>query len=136
MRIAIAYVLVGLVLSPIAVLAQDDLTSDQLRRMYEDALSQLKSAQDRRSELARENENLRAQITELEQKVRELQEQLDTIADVTLRVRSERAAWDAFLEAEPAIRRIWLGFLHENTLPRLDYRTVLDSNWPFYAIRP
>ena len=49
--------------------AQDEPKPDELKKMYADALSQLKSVQDRRNELAQANEALTAKVKDLETKL-------------------------------------------------------------------
>lgn len=134
MRRLNAIVFAGLLLAPTALMAQEE-TNEQLRRMYGDALAQMRTAQDRRNELARENETLRGRIAELEKELQLAKEQITTISDGTFRSRSQYAALDTFLEVNPLIKQQWLGFLQEHALPGPDFRGLLDSGWPFYAIR-
>jgi len=49
--------------------AQDEPKPDQLKRMYDDALAQLKQAQDRKNELAAENDKLNAKLTDLQKQL-------------------------------------------------------------------
>ena len=62
---------IGVVVGPLIrdACAQDGATLDQERRMYQDALAQLKSAQDRKNELASENAKLTIRVTDLEKQV-------------------------------------------------------------------
>lgn len=135
MRRCSAIVFASLLLMPAALSAQEELSSDQLRRMYDDALAQMRTAQDRRNELARENEKLRARIAQLEKELQMAQSQVTDISDGTFRARAEHAAINDFLDANPLIKRDWLAFLHQNLLASPDLRSMLDADWPFYAIR-
>ena len=74
--------------SPALLPAQDGLNSEQLKRMYDDAVVQLKNAQDRRNELAHENEKIRGRVAELEKQTTELQASLNKLADKTFQARS------------------------------------------------
>ena len=114
-------------------LAQDGLSSDQLRRMYDDAVVQLKTAQDRRNELARENEKLRSRLVQLEAVQKELdkvQREANIVADKTFQARSEYAAFHEFLTANPLIRIQWRAFLG-NDLPGVpSCGDPLGVDWP------
>jgi septal ring factor EnvC (AmiA/AmiB activator) len=82
---------------------------DELKRLSE----QLKAAQDRKNELAAENEKLVA-------KVAELQKQLDNanadFAEKTYQWRSAHAAWELFLRRYPALAGKWQAFLQSSLL--------------------
>lgn len=117
--------------SPALLPAQDGLNSEQLKRMYDDAVVQLKNAQDRRNELAHENEKIRGRVAELEKQTTELQASLNKLADKTFQARSERAAFAEFLRENPPIQVQWQLFL-EKTLPGNSIPgDVLDRQWPF-----
>jgi hypothetical protein len=115
------------------VLAQDGLSSDQLRRMYDDAVVQLKTAQDRRNELARENEKLRSRLIQLESIQKELdkvQRDANITADKTFQARSEHAAFQEFLAANPFIRIQWQAFSGKNLLDAPSCGDPLGVDWP------
>lgn len=61
----LAGVLAGILMLSGFTDAADTPSPDQLKKMYDDALVQLKSAQDRKNELAKENEDLKAKAEEL-----------------------------------------------------------------------
>ena len=114
-------------------LAQDGLSSDQLRRMYDDAVVQLKTAQDRRNELARENEKLRSRIIQLEQVEKQLQQvqaAVNKLADQTFQARSEHAAFQEFLTANPSIRIQWQAFSGRNSLGMSAFCDPFGVDWP------
>lgn len=116
-----------------ATLADDQLSSDQLRRMYDDAVAQMRTAQDRRNELARENEQMRAKLEKLERAAKELadtQTQLTALADATYRARVESAALSEFMEAHPAVNVQWREFLRKNDIAAPDPAQYIDANWP------
>lgn len=134
MRRACATVfMIAMLLAPGPLLAQEELTSEQLRRMYDDAIAQGKATQDRRNELARDNEKLRLHIAELEKKLEEAQAKLTEVADSTFHARSRCAAIEEFLQANPSIRGQWLVFLQRNTIPSANLSQFLDVGWPFRA---
>src|SRR6476620_6673920 len=102
---ALVWVAAALVLSAGFALAQDASSPEQLKKLYDDALAQLKAAQDRKNELAQQNEQLTA-------KVEELQKQLDQVkgevldlkrrdaesAEKSFFLRSHFAAWHDFVD--------------------------------------
>src|SRR5262252_25046 len=74
-RLCIALVIATttlVVAAPGRALAQDQNNNpEDINRKYQDALAQLKSAQDRKNELAAENEKLHARIADLEKQLDE-----------------------------------------------------------------
>ena len=97
-----------------------------LKRAYDDTLAQLRSAQDRKNELAIENEKLRAELTTLksqltteQQKIATLQSQLDVLLDRSYAARSTQAAFGTFLRANPQARKLWELHFAAN-FPKLD----------------
>ena len=136
MRRACATVfIITMLLAPGVLMAQEELTSDQLRRMYDDAVAQMKTTQDRRNELARDSEKLRARIAELEGKLEETRAQMTAMADSTYKARAECAAFDEFLKANVSLRGQWLAFLQKSIIPATDVKQLLDADWPFSSIR-
>ncbi len=114
-------------------LAQEGLSSDQLRRMYDDAVVHLKTAQDRRNELAREVEKLRGRITQLEGSEKELEKvraAASTLADKTFQARSEHAAFREFLAANPSIRIKWRAFVGSDVPGLPSTGDPLGIDWP------
>src|SRR5262245_46748882 len=71
---------------------------EELNRKYQDALVQLKAAQDRKNELATENEKLTARIADLEKQNEELRRAAATFAEQTWKLRMHSAAWESFLK--------------------------------------
>lgn len=125
-----AFALVTSLLALPAVVAAQEQTSEQLRKMYDDAVAQMRSAQDRRNELARENEKLRAHIGELEDALAKTQAQLTAITDATYRDRAESSAFSVFMESNPDVRARWQAFLQRSLLTAPDPKDLLDPDWP------
>src|SRR5690349_21387598 len=82
-------------------LAQDAPKPEQLKKMYDDALAQLKAAQDRKTELAQQNEKLTAQIAEMTKELDRLRNEAVDLkrrdaetAERTFFLRSQYAAWN------------------------------------------
>ena len=66
------WALMALLLSATVAVAQDAPKPEQLKKMYDDALAQLKAAQDRKNELAMQNEQLTAKSAELQKQLEAL----------------------------------------------------------------
>jgi septal ring factor EnvC (AmiA/AmiB activator) len=104
---------------------QDPGSLDQLKRMYDDALGELKAAQDRKNELATENATLAERIKQLEQqltaanaKVEQYQQEAASAAEKSFFLRSHYAAWKMFLDRYPEMLRKWKLFLGDGlTVP-------------------
>ena len=121
--------LIALFMSSPVMAQSEELSNDQLRRMYDDAVAQLRAAQDRRNELARENERLQAQVAEVQQELARAKEDSKRISDETYHVRSERSAWQEFLRLHPVIWSQWFAFLNEHRNGS-DPGKYLDPSWP------
>jgi uncharacterized membrane protein YgaE (UPF0421/DUF939 family) len=124
-----------------AARADDEPKPEQLKQMYQDALAQLKSAQERKTQLAAENEQLKARVADLEtrmqaerEKSAELEKQAGAYAEKTLFLRSHYAAWQEFLRRYPRMQIRWRVFLENDMLPpRNDLPVLVDPEWPWSA---
>jgi hypothetical protein len=92
----------------------DDVKPDDLRRLYNDTLGQLRVAQDRKAELATENVRLSARVTELEKQLKDQTAQADdfkrqaaALARSTYFLRTQYAAWVQFMQFHPLVRLQW-----------------------------
>ena len=120
-------------IAPVAK-AQDQPSPDQLQKMYDDALAQLKTAQDRKNELAVENEKLTARIAELTKNLEESRKQAAGYAEQTFYLRSHYAAWQNFVRKYPALRQRWIVFLEAGLLDTPhDVSDIVDPDWPAFA---
>ena len=84
--------------------AQDANNPEQVKKLYADALAQLKAAQDRKNELATQNEQLTAKVAELQKQLdqargdmRDLRRQDAETAETSCYLRSHPAAWQTFV---------------------------------------
>ena len=130
---------VVLILSMTAAAAwgQDQPNPDQLRRMYDDARNQLKQAQDRKNELAVENDKLNARVVDLQKQLDAAKLKLDDAARATgdearrsFSARSQQAAWQVFISADPKLELRWQLFL-QNAGPSPRLLDQLDPSWPW-----
>ena len=122
-------------------LAEDELKPDQLKQMYQGTLAQLKEAQERKTQLAAENEQLKLKVAELEKQVQtakvqsaDLQKRADSFAEKTFFLRTHYAAWQEFLHRYPRLQIRWRVFLENDMLtPRNDLPLFVDPEWPWSA---
>jgi uncharacterized protein YukE len=130
--VAVAAVLAGT--PPVASAFQDGLTQEQLKKMYDDALVQLKASQDRKAELAGENEKLQARLAELEKQLADARVELAGQAERSFFLRSHYAAWQQFLQRYPSLLQRWNVFLEADLLSAPnDPPQWHDPEWPLSA---
>jgi septal ring factor EnvC (AmiA/AmiB activator) len=119
-------------------LAEDKPNPDQLKRAYDDALAQLKAAQDSKSQLAKENERLSKQIDDLKKhvtdrdgRIEELQRQVSDNDQKTFYLRAYQAAWQNFLRAHADVLIRWKAFMSGDVLalPH-EQQPLLDLDYP------
>lgn len=122
-------------------LAEDEPKPDQLKQMYQGTLAQLKEAQERKTQLAAENEQLKTKVADLEKQLLaqqmksvDLQKLADGFAEKTFFLRSHYAAWQEFLHRYPRLQIRWRVFLENDMLtPRNDLPSFVDPEWPWSA---
>jgi predicted nuclease with TOPRIM domain len=114
------------------LLAQNQPDPEQLAKMLEDSTNQLKAAQDRKNELATENQKLQKRLAEVEQQSSELRSRLETLENRAFFLREHYAAWQQFVEMNPPIRAMWLGYFNATkNLPVSIDDLLGEGNWPF-----
>lgn len=103
--------------------AEDGPNPDQLKKAYDDALVQLKDAQNSKNELAKANDQLGKQVEELKKqlaasqhKLLDLQRQVAENDEKTFQLRSFYAAWHAFLNSHPQVLVQWKRYIRFDTL--------------------
>ena len=108
---------------PAGALADEEVKPEQLKKMYDDALAQLKAAQDRKAELAKENDSLTAKVQELQKQLAIAQDQVQSLktevadnADRTYFLRAYHAAWQQFLARSPELMARWKSYLGQSAL--------------------
>jgi septal ring factor EnvC (AmiA/AmiB activator) len=119
-------------------LADEPINPEQLKKAYDDALVQLKAAQDRKAELAKENEALAAKVEELKKAVVTTQTQVDDLKremadndERTFYLRSYQAAWQSFIRRYPEVMARWKLYLGDSLLsvPQ-EIPDVINPDWP------
>jgi septal ring factor EnvC (AmiA/AmiB activator) len=126
-----------LLLSASNARAEDPVKPEQLKKAYDNALVQLKAAQDRKAELAKENDTLAARVAELQKQLAESQATVETlrreIADGderTFYLRSYHAAWESFIRRYPAVMFRWQSYLGDGILtPPQEVPDGLNGDW-------
>jgi septal ring factor EnvC (AmiA/AmiB activator) len=112
-----------LLIAATTTLADEPLKPEQLKKAYDDALVQLKATQDRKAELAKENEALGAKVEELKKQLAVSQGQIESMKreiadndDRTFMLRSYHAAWQRFIRLYPEIMTRWNLYLGDSVL--------------------
>ena len=124
--------------------AQENPSPEQMRKMYDDALQQLKAAQERKNQLAAENEKLGKQVEAMQKdlaaahgRVEELKRADAEHAERTFFLRSHYAAWQQFARAHPETADRWRLFIESDfwVSPR-ETGSLIDREWPTPTTRP
>jgi hypothetical protein len=126
------------VLPPASVRADDKQDPEQLKKAYDDALVQLKAAQERKNQLAADNEKLAGQLSDLQKQVDHMKGEMEEIkraeaeqADRTFFLRSHYAAWQNFISRYPDLQGRWKAFFKNPllTTPRAVPGSI-ELEWP------
>ena len=103
--------------------AEEPLNPEQLKKAYDDTLAQLKAAQERKNQLASENEKLGGQITDLQKQIDQQKQELEQLkrndaehAKTTWFLRSHYAAWKEFLTGQPELAARWKTYFESGIL--------------------
>jgi len=118
--------------------AQDADNPEQVKKLYADALAQLKAAQDRKNELATQNEQLTAKVAELQKQLDQSRSEMLDLkrqdaenAEKSFYLRSHHAAWQTFIERYPELKARWKQFLEKDVLATgNELPELLDPMWP------
>ena len=134
--------LVGLAACPAR--AQENPNPEQMRKMYDDALQRLKEAQERKNQLAHENEKLGQQVEAMKKELGTAQARLEELkradaehAEKTFFLRSHYMAWQQFARANPETSARWRAFIESDLLVNpLESGLLADRDWPTGTPRP
>ena len=118
-------------------LAEDKPNPEQLKKAYDDALVQLKAAQNSKNELAKDNEKLSKQLEELKKQLaaadvqlQDMKRQISDNDEKSYNLRSYCATWRAFLRAYPELMARWKSFLADDPLAApAESRPLIDPKW-------
>jgi len=126
------------------VVRGQDVKPDDLKKRLNETRAELQTAQDRKAELAMENEKLSGRVRELEKTNQAQAAQLDDLkrkaaafADRTLFLSTQYAAWTQFIALNPSVRMQWAIF--EDTMAAVDVAKTsaapifMDPDWPLSA---
>jgi chromosome segregation ATPase len=127
----------ALVSSPAAALAQE--TPEQMKKAYEAAQEQLKAAQERKNQLAAENETLKANIVELQKQLASANARMEDMkrvdaehAEQSFVLRSHYMAWKSFVKTYPEVLTRWKTYMGNEFIsaPTTAPSEVIDREWP------
>jgi septal ring factor EnvC (AmiA/AmiB activator) len=119
--------------------AQDVRQSNDWKKMYEDASTQLRAAQNRKSELATDNAKLTARVAELQTQLQSaqlaaenLRRQVDADQEQTRMLQAFYAGWDSFTRRRPVILDQWRAYWGQDIpgLPDNSLSLLSDPQWP------
>jgi len=126
-------VAVLLCLTP-GLFADDKPNPDQLQKAYDDALLQLKAAQNAKNDLAKETEKLNRQIEDLKKqltvsnaRIGTLERQVSENDEKTFQLRAIVAAWKSFMKLHPDLLLTWRQYLGSDALATPDSYYDMDS---------
>ena len=117
-----------------AAAAQENIKPDQWKKMYDDALVELKASQDRKSELAKQNERLVAEVERLRKdldasraETAVLRTQAAVQSQRSFLLRSHYTAWRSFLYLYPGLEMRWRLFVGADLLEANPFDMPADS---------
>ena len=120
---SVTFALAALLVLGSVARAEDKPNPEQLKKAYDDALVQLKSAQDSKNALARQNAELTKQIDDLKKQlataggqIQDLRRQVADNDEKSFELRSFRAAWKSFMRVHPDLLVRWKLFLSDDVL--------------------
>jgi septal ring factor EnvC (AmiA/AmiB activator) len=133
-----------------AARAQDKPNPDELKKAYDDALGQLRAAQDSKNALAKENDQLRRQVEDLKKQLAAGQGQIENLKREvsdndrkTFYLRACQGAWQNFLRAHPEVMVRWKAFLAGDVLalpqeqePKFDFKFPESDEPTSFAPKP
>jgi hypothetical protein len=119
--------------------AQDVRQPSDWKKLYEDALGQLRAAQTRKSDMATQIAQLSARVAALQTQLQAEQEQLDNLgiqnqllSDRTYYLGAIYGEWEAFTLQNGDVRGRWRAFLGDGLFGfHEDFPLVCDPQWPF-----
>lgn len=128
---------VGLLSTAGVSAAQEAQNYEQLRKQHDDALRELRAAQERKNQLSAENEDLRKQLAAGKAELEELRRTDADSAERGYYLRAHYMAWKAYANRRPEVLSAWRAYLQNDVLlAPADPTDVIDPDWPISAWRP
>jgi septal ring factor EnvC (AmiA/AmiB activator) len=128
-------ILFALTLTCSVCVADDPPKPEVLQQMYKDTVAQLKDAQDRKNELAGQNDKLLDQVKDLQKTLADRQAEIDALnrdraelARRTLTLRAWNAAWQLFIQNDLELRSRWNVFLEQTLAPDSSPAAITPAN--------
>ena len=118
--------------------------AEQWKKMYEGAIEQLKAAQERKNQLAAENEKLVQHLDALKKELAAAKIRVDELshadavhAEKTYFLRAHYMAWQAFVGGDAELKARWRRYLEDGYLaiPR-NVSALIDREWPVGLVPP
>jgi predicted nuclease with TOPRIM domain len=111
--------------------AQNQPGVEQLQTMYQDALNQLKDAQNRKNELAIRNQELQQKLADAESQRDALNERLMSMETTVYYLREHYSAWQEFIDQNSTLRVMWFTYFTSGELTNNFEKLLGDGKWPF-----
>jgi len=107
---------------------------EDLSKMYQETLEQLKDAQNRKTQLAAENADLQKKLAAANAELAQLRQDAAHYDQNTYLLRTQFSAWTRFMELNRPIKMAWDMYLHgaDSLGPRFWFEPD-DPDWPLSA---
>ncbi|MBC7785139.1 MAG: hypothetical protein H7144_14990 [Burkholderiales bacterium] len=128
-RVVCMLAVLGL-MSPLAM-AQNQTSPEQLQKMYENTLELLRNAQDRKNELAVENQKLQKKLADAEVLQQQQAVRSDALEGRLYALQQFEARWRQFLEGNPRVGELWGWYVATPVQRDLGTDILGDGRWPF-----
>ncbi len=120
-------------------LAQEQPNYEQLKSQYDAAVKQMELGQERRNQLAKEADDLKARLADTSKQLEAAREQIDAMRrdaaqwqDRTFFYRAHYAAWRLFIQNYPELLGKWDAMMRASIdAPSANGPEFLQEDWPF-----
>ena len=111
--------------------AQNSPNAEQLQAMLLDAQNQLKDAQNRKNELATQNQDLQKKLADTDAERQQLKDRVVTLENSGYYFRLHYTAWQEFIDQNPSLRVVWFSYFTSGELMERVTTIIGDGTWPF-----